>query len=197
MLFPDHRCLGALGLAMLALAGLPPEAEADGIYYQLDYVPGATSTVLTVQRGSLGVSLGWSEWDTGEATTLFASYSLPVPALGPGTTLKLGPAFRHEGGGPSQAGVRAVIENYRQTDQGSLFLLGDVTSIKREYLFLAEWGLPESPVSLAVSFQGDDGDFSEQTLTLGYQIPDSPLRLRLGHRFDADKTFVGFSINTF
>lgn len=184
-------------LVLSLVCGVAGMARADGEYFQVDLAPSANSAVATVQRGAFGVSLGWSEWDTGEATSLFASYSLPLPALGQGTTLKFGPSYRYEPGSREDAGLRLVVENYRQTDWGSLFLLGDYNSIKREHMLLAEAGLRDSGLSVSVSLQGDGEGFSEQSLVFGYGIQNTPLRLRLGHRFEADKTFVGLSINTF
>lgn len=197
MPFPK-RLRGACLFFSLAMAlPMATPAQADGLFFQLDYAPKASSAVLSVQRKAVGLSLGWSEWDTGEATTLFANYALPLAALGGGTTLKFGPALRHEAGTATTAGLRVALENYRQTDLGGLFLLADVNSINREYLLLAEWGLRDNPLSIAVSFQGDDGTFHEETLALGYQLPNSDMRLRVGHRFEESTSFIGFAINTF
>lgn len=184
-------------LMVSMICGLAGTADADGAYFQLDLAPSATSVVATAQRGAFGLSLGWSEWATGDATSLYASYSVPLTALAQGTTLKFGPSYRYEPGNREDIGLRLVLEHYRPTDWGSVFLLGDYNSIKREHMLLAEVGFRESGLSMAVSLQGDALGFREQTLVLGYGIRNTPIRLRLGHRFESAKTFVGVSINTF
>lgn len=195
--YPTRNGWRGFGLVAAMLCSFAGAACADGAYFQMDLAPSADSFVATAQRGAFGLSLGWSEWATGEATSLYASYSLPLSALGQGTTLKFGPSYRYEPSGPEDVGLRLVVEHYRPTDWGSLFLLGDYNSIKREHMLLAEVGLRDSGLSVAVSLQGDSQGFSEQTLVFGYGIRNTPVRLRLGHRFESDKTFIGLSINTF
>lgn len=194
----DENRLRVAGYGLLSLlicAGNP--AMADGAYFQFDYAENASSTVLTVQRGAAGLSLGWSEWDTGEATTAYVSRSWPLPLVGAGASLKLGPSFRHEAGGEDSFGLRLVVEQYRATDWGGLFLLGDVNTIADEYQLLAEWGFAASGIAVSASVQGDEGDFREQTLAVSYRFGESPFRIRLGHRIESEVTFVGLSVNTF
>lgn len=186
-------CLCAVAAA-IAVSG---PVRADGEFYQFDYAARGSSAVASIQRGSYGVALGWSEWEDGQAVSLFLSRGWPVPQLGQGTTIRLGPSFRQGRGRQRDLGVRATLEHFRPTSWGSFFGLADLNSIKREYLVLAEFSHWETGLAGFASLQGDNDGFHERTLGVSVRLGESPVRLRLGHRFRAGTTFLGLSINTF
>lgn len=189
------RFLRGSVMAVLLASGGP--VWADGEYVQLDYAPAASSAVASIQRDRFGLSLGWSEWDTGDALTFFVNYSMPAPLLGQGTALKFGPSYRREQNGHEDVGFRLAVEKYQQTDWGGFFLLADFNTIKQEYLFLVETGFGLGNLNIAISTQGDAYGYNENTVVVSRQIDESPLRFRFGYKFEEETFFVGVSLNTF
>ena len=176
---------------------LPGAAQADGEFYQFDYAPHGSSAVASVQRGGFGAALGWSEWEGGQAVSLYLNRRWAVPRLGDGTSFGLGPSVRLGMDGARDIGVRATLEHYRPTSWGAAYGLADLNSIAREYMVLGEVSHARSGLAGFVAFQGDRADFRERTVGVSLGLGESPVRLRLGHRLRAGRTFVGISVNTF
>lgn len=185
--------------ALAALLGTPwaLPAYADGEFFQLDYVPGASSVSASAVRGPYGLALGWSDFEAGSAVSSNVTYSVPVPALGTGALLRFGPSLRRDEEDQFDLGAKVVFERWSPTSWGSIFLLTDFNTIQNEYLLLGEFSHADSRLSASFAVQGSDADFQENTLTVGYGIPRSPVRLILGYRFEAQQFLVGFSVNTF
>lgn len=175
-------------------AGLSTQARADGAFFQADLAPRASSVTATGRRGPLTVSLGWSEFDTGNATTAWGSYGLN---LGPGAWLRVGPSLRIDNAGARDLGLKAGLERFSIGERTTLFLLAEATTIETEYLALAQLGHIRSGLAAEVAFQGNTAGFRERSLAVSYRLRDGPVRLRIGYRLNARRLFLGVSINTF
>lgn len=190
------------GLRLLAIAasfGLAGTSSvlADGEFVQFDFAPGASTVVGSVVRGPIGVALGWSEYDSGSAFSANATYSFGLPALGDGALLRVGPSVRLDQDKELDLGAKVVFERWSPTKWGGLFFLADYNTIQNEYLVLGELSHGLSGLNASFAAQGGDNGFRENTLVLGYLIPESCVRLRLGYRFEAQQVLIGFSVNTF
>ena len=170
---------------------------ADGEFFQGDYASGGSSVVGSIVRGPFGVALGWSEFDNGNALSANVTYGLSVPALGDGATFRFGPTARLDQDDNLDLGVKVVFERWAPTDWGSVFVLADYNTILNEYLLLGEVTHANSGLSGSLAIQGGDNGFRENTIVLGYSIPQTPFGLRLGYRFKARQAVVGFTVNTF
>lgn len=62
---------------------------------------------------------------------------------------------------------------------------------------LAEVAHQVSGLAVFGVLQGDNADFRERTLGVSMRLGDSPVRLRLAHRFRDSQSVVGVSTNTF
>ncbi len=188
-------CLPALALATaVCTAGLSTQARADGAFFQADLAPRASSVTATGRRGTLTVSFGWSEFDTGHATTAWGSHGLP---LGPGAWLRVGPSLRIDNANARDLGLKAGIERFSMGERTTLFLLAEATTIETEYLALVQLGHIRSGLAAEITFQGNTAGFREQSLAVSYRLRNSPASLRIGYRLDARRLFLGISINTF
>ncbi|MFN4099506.1 MAG: hypothetical protein ACK4GT_06990 [Pararhodobacter sp.] len=192
----DKVARGALRGAALAVAAsvlsLSP-AAADGEFLQFDFAPDASSLTATMRRDRLTFSLGWSEFSTGQAASLWASYGIPV---GEGW-LRIGPSLRVDNAGETDIGIRAGLEHFSMAGRRTFFLLAEANSIQGEYQALAQIGDQPTGLAAEVSFQGNRTGFRERTLAVSYRLGDGPARLRAGYRFNSGQAFIGFSINTF
>lgn len=189
------RQISASAVSLLLASSLP--TLADGEFFQADYASGASSVVGTIVRGSIGASVGWSEFDGGSAFSTNVTYGLPVTALGDGATFRFGPAARLDEAGTLDLGAKVVFERWSPTDWGGVFVLADYNTILNEYLLLGQVSHASSGLSGSLAIQGGDNGFREQTFVLGYSIPRTPLGLRLGYRVRARQAVIGLTINTF
>ena len=181
---------------MLGLsAGLTPgAARADGAFIQLDLADRGSSFTGLVRRGPATLTLGWSEFPTGNAATLWGSYGV---SLGDGAWLRAGPALRRDNQARRDAGLRLGVERFSAGPRATLFLLAEASTIQREYLVLAEVGHSASRTSVGVSVQGNRAGFRERSLVVGYRLEGRPVTLRAGYRARARSVFLGVSVNTF
>lgn len=187
------QALPASGLiSLIALS----DAQANGEFFQLDYAPRASTVIGSVVRGPWGAALGWSDFAGGGAFSANITYSLPVAALGESAVFRFGPSARSDRAGSLDLGAKVVLERWAPTTFGSVFVLADYNTIKNEYQLLGEVAHWDSGLSAAVSIQGGDS-FRENSLFLGYDIRETPVRLRLGYRFREKRAVIGFAINTF
>lgn len=186
-------CIAALSLCL----GSSLPAVADGEFFQGDYASGASSLVGSVVRGPFGAAIGWSEFDDGSAATANFTFGLPVPALGDGATFRFGPSARLDQDDKLNLGAKLVFERWSPTDWGSVFVLADYNTILNEYLLLGELSHANTGLSGSLAIQGGNNGFRENTIVLGYSIPQTPFGLRLGYRVNARQAVVGFTINTF
>ncbi len=177
------------------LTALP--ASANGEFFQLDFAPGESTVVGSIVRGPFGAALGWSDYINGSAFSANITYSVAIPALGDGALLRGGASSRLDQDGDLSMGAKVVFERWTPTDWGGVFLLADYNTILSEYLALAEVSHSRSGLNASFAVQGGDNGFRENTLVVGYAIPESRMRLRLGYRFEAQQAFIGFSVNTF
>ncbi len=191
------RDLNAFVVALLMGLPLALPAMADGEFLQLDYAPGASSVSASVVRGPFGLAFGWSDFESGSAVSANATYGVHVPMLGDGALIRFGPSLRLDEEDQFDLGVKAVFESYSPTSWGSVFVLTDFNTIQNEYLLLGEVSHAASGLNASLAIQGSDEDFQENTLVVGYDIPQSRGRLRLGYRFEAQQVLLGFSVNTF
>lgn len=165
------------GLVIMMTLTHPGPAAADGAFAQFDFAPNASSFTGTVRRDRVTVSLGWSDYDQGHATTLWGNYGLP---LAPGTWLRAGPALRVDDSRNVDLGAKLGIERFSMSERATLFLLGEFNTTEREYLALAQVGHRASGIAGEVSFQGNSDGFREESLALSYQLREMPVRLRVG-----------------
>lgn len=188
-----QTCIMAIALSLMST--LP--AMADGEFFQGDYASGASSAVGSIVRGPFGAAIGWSEFDEGNAISANFTYGLPVPALGDGATLRFGPTARLNQDDTLNLGAKLVFERWSPTDWGSVFVLADYNTILNEYLLLGELSHANSGLSGSLAIQGGNNGFRENTLVVGYSIPETAFGLRLGYRINARQAVIGFTINTF
>lgn len=188
------RSLGLSSFVFAASLGFPTSLAANGEFFQFDFTPHATSVSGTIRRDRLSFSAGWSEFETGHATSLWFSYGIPLPD---GVALRLGPSYRIDNLGQSDFGLRVGVERFSMNERMTLLLLGEFNTIQREYLALGQVGHLASGVAAELAFQGNNAGYREQSVAVSYRLGESPARLRLGYRFSAQRVFVGFSINTF
>lgn len=174
-----------------------PAALADGEFFQFDLAPNSSTMVGSVVRGNSSTTLALSLYDDGGSLSINTTYSIGVSDLGEGALIRVGPTARRDQAGASDLGAKVVFERWSPTDWGGVFLLADYNTIQSEYLFLAEASNGGSGLSASIAAQGDDDGFRENTLTLGYDIPLSELRLRLGYKFESEVIAFGISVNTF
>jgi len=189
------RLTSVAAISLFIASALP--AMADGEFFQGDYASGASSVVGSIVRGPVGASIGWSEFDDGNALSANFTYGLSVPALGDGATFRFGPTARLDQDDNLDLGAKVVFERWAPTDWGSVFVLADYNTILNEYLLLGELTHANSGLSGSLAIQGGDNGFRENTFILGYAIPQTPFGLRLGYRVNARQAVIGFTINTF
>ncbi|TVR09576.1 MAG: hypothetical protein EA385_06735 [Salinarimonadaceae bacterium] len=197
MLKPRADTLGALALACAVSAmtfAHPAPAAANGEFLQFDFAPRASSATATVRRDRATLTLGWSEFQTGHATTLWGNYGLP---LGEGAWFRAGPAFRIDDAGRTKAGGRIGVERFSMNEQMTMFLLAEFNTIQKEYLALGQIGHRASGLAAEVAYQGNETGFRELTFAGSYRVGDSPVRLRVGYRTIAKQFFIGVTVNTF
>ncbi|MFN3538267.1 MAG: hypothetical protein ACK4Y4_12545 [Brevundimonas sp.] len=194
-----HPCYKVVQSSVLISAtfvlslGLVSPAAANGEFLQFDFAPDASSLTATMRRDRLTFSLGWSEFETGQATSLWASYGF---AVGDGW-LRAGPSLRVDNAGQTDIGLRAGLEHFSVSGRRTYFLLAEVNSIQSEYQALAQIGDQPTGLAAEMSFQGNSSGYRERTLAVSYRLGDSPARLRAGYRFNSGQAFIGLSINTF
>lgn len=63
------RLTSVAAISLFIASALP--AMADGEFFQGDYASGASSVVGSIVRGPVGASIGWSEFDDGNALKRF------------------------------------------------------------------------------------------------------------------------------
>ena len=178
--------------AMLALAA--PTAQADGEFYQLDLGEDTTTAVISVERGRLAYGMVFSDYTWPEDLNMTASYKF---TLGTPVTFRAGPAIQLEGLDTVKGGIRLVAEHYQPTSFGSIFLLGEFTTIDRGYFTLAAIGFDKPDVTVEFSYLGDDAGFHDTVAAVAFGIPNTKASFRAGYKFDTEESFVGISINTF
>lgn len=187
------RAVTAAVLGVLAALS-PGSALADGSFFQLDLADRGSSLTALVRRGPATLTLGWSEFPSGHAASLWGSYGV---SLGGGAWLRAGPAVRRDNQGRRDLGLRVGLERYSASERGFVFLLAEGTTIQREYLLLAEAGHSASRTSVGVTVQGNRAGFRERSLVAGYRLEGTPVTLRAGYRTRARSLFLGISVNTF
>lgn len=192
---PSVRKL-ALAVALLMGVSTGSLARADGEFLQLDYRPGGSSVSGSIVRGPWGLGLGFSEFSGGTAFSVTASYALPLSGLGQGAVLRLGPSMRVDQSGKQDFGARAVLEHWTPTSFGGRFFLADFNTIDNEYQLLGEVTHSASRLSASLSLQGSE-NYRETSVFLGYGLRDTPIRVRLGYKFQSDSFVAGVAINTF
>lgn len=178
----------------LTLALAPLAARADGEFYQLDLGEDTTTAVISVERDRLSYGMVFSDYTGPEDLNLTASYKF---TLGTPVTFRAGPAVQLEGLDTVKGGIRLVAEHYRPTSFGSIFLLGEVTTIDRGYFALAAVGFDKPDVTFEFSYLGDDDGFRDTVAAVAFGIPKTKASFRAGYKFDSEESFVGISINTF
>ncbi|MCC5996408.1 MAG: hypothetical protein JJU18_08580 [Oceanicaulis sp.] len=182
------------GACLVSLSAGP--AMADGEYLQFEYARGSSTAVASVVRGPYGAAAGWSEYDSGSALGANATYRWLTPALGSGALVRIGPSVRIDQDTHTDLGAKIAFERWSATPWGSVFLLADYNTIQDEYLLLGELAHARSGLSASLAVQGGES-FSDNTFVLAYRIKQSPLRFRVGYRFEAQQMLVGFAVNTF
>lgn len=188
------RCWTDFVAAALLIAGGPTAARADGEFLQFDYAPGQSSATASMQRGRMTVALGWSEYDTGHATSLWLNrgYQLDGPVW-----FRVGPSLRVDESGDARWGLRGALERFTMSETQTLFLLVDVNTIQREFQVLGQIGHIPSGWAGEMAFQGNDSGYREVSVAVSYRLGDGPFRLRAGYRIEAAQPFIGLSLNTF
>lgn len=177
---------------MLALVATA--AQADGEFYQLDLGEDTTTAVISVERDRLAYGMVFSDYTGPEDLNLTVSYKF---TLGTPVTFRAGPAIQLEGLETVKGGIRLVAEHYQSTSFGSIFLLGEITTIDRGYFALAAIGFNEPDVTFEFSYLGDDDGFRDKVAAVAFGIPNTKAGFRAGYKFDSEESFVGISINTF
>lgn len=182
-------------LMAAALVGQAAPARADGEFLQLDVSRSTSVAVLSVARDPYSVAT--SLVDDGEDRRLALTGSRAL-LLGAGWTARLGPTValtRDDDGTDTEAGVALAVERYTPTSFGSLYLLGEASSIDRSWFVTAQagfargWGLELS--------RGGSRTYDETSLAVTRRLSGTSVSLRGGYRLDAGDVFVGLSVNTF
>lgn len=185
------------GLVFIATGMIGAPAFADGEYFQLDVSPNSGTAVGSVERGRIGAAVGLSKFEGGRSISANTTYKFDLPTIGQGSVIRVGPTVRLDQDDEIDFGAKVAFEQFTSTNFGGVFLLADYNTIASEYLLLAEVSENRYGFSTSFAIQGDDADFRENTLIIGYDVPNSPLRARVGYKFEAEEAVVGFSINTF
>lgn len=188
------RAFALAGVASFTSVVLPTTAVANGEFLQVDVAPGASSVTGTVRRGRVTLSLGWSEFEVGHATTVWGNYGFPLAA---GAWLRLGPSLRIDNTSRVDLGLRAGVERFSMGERTTMFLLAEFNTVQREYLALGQIGHRGTGIAGEISLQGGRAGFRERSIAMSYRLGESPARLRIGYRFNARRIFAGFTINTF
>lgn len=182
------------GYAVAMLALTAPPSLADGEFYQLDLGEDTTTAVVSVERGRLAYGMVFSDYTGPEDLNLTASYKF---TLGTPVTFRAGPAIQLEGLDTVKGGIRFVAEHYQPTSFGSLYLLGEATTIDRGYFALAAIGFDKPDVTFEFSYLGDDDGFRDKVAAVAFGIPNTKASFRAGYKFDTEESFIGIAINTF
>lgn len=95
----------------------------------------------------------------------------------------MGPSLRIDNTRDVDLGAKIGVERFSMNEWATLFLLGEFNTTAREYLLLAQVGHRATGIAAEVSLQGNNDAFREESLTLSYQLRETPVRLRLGYRF--------------
>jgi len=188
-----------LALAALAVSGglaVAGPAQADGSFIQFDQSSKSTSGVLAVERGNLQFGLNRAEWNGGFHWTGRVTWKFPFTLGQVPMTLRVGPAVQYSHPSIWQGGLAVVAESYNTTPWGSLYLLSDLSTIDYSYFFMTQFNL-KSGISLELAALGNNDNYHDRTVTLGYRFRDTPFSLRIGRKLHAHETYVGLSINTF
>lgn len=194
------RTVARRALAPLALAAgflSPCIAQADGAFLQFDIGAEDYGLVATETRGALSTGLLHNNFANGSDWTLTLLRRVETPLAEHGIGLNMGVAVRLSEARSPRLGLKAVIDRYTTTSWGSLFLLAEVNTLDAAHFALAQMRFGDTPFGAEISLGGDNDGYSETTGVLTYRWRDSPVSLRAGYKFDSDKYFVGFSINTF
>jgi len=191
------RPFQTIAIAAALAAGGAGRAPADGEFAQFDLSPDTFTGVLSAERGRFSLGTVYSDYEDGSDLNLTLSYALPLGDPQRPVTLRVGPALQYERLETWKAGVRVVAEHYRPTSFGSLFLLGEVSTIDRAYFGLASLGLRDPAVTVELTHQGDDDGYRGSALAIVKPLAGTDLSLRAGYKFEAGEVFVGMSINTF
>lgn len=180
--------------ATIPIALAATELRADGEFFQFDIGSETSTAVVSVERGRLAYGLVFSDYTGPEDLNLSVSYKFN---LGAPVTFRLGPAIQHEGLETLKGGLRLVAEHYRPTSFGSVFLLGELSTIDRSYLALAAIGFRDPRVTFEFSHLGDDDGFRDTVAAVAFAIPKTKASLRAGYKIETDESFIGISVNTF
>ena len=192
----DLRFVFAVGLALIANAFAPTVASADGEFFQLDASEQSATGVFALERGRLQYALRRSMWDGGYHWNGRVAWKFPLQLGDIPVTFRLGPTGQYNHGGTWDDGISAVAESYNATSWGGFFALTDLSTIDNSYFVLLQFA-HRSGVTLELSGAGNRDDYEEKAVTLAYRIGRGPFSLRLGRKFEAKETYIGFSINTF
>ncbi|WP_111733708.1 hypothetical protein [Roseovarius amoyensis] len=184
-----QRAAWALPVVLIAAT-----AQADGEFYQLDLGEDTTTAVVSVERGRMSYGIVFSDYTGPEDLNLMVSYKF---SLGTPITFRAGPAIQLEGLDRLKGGIRLVAEHYQPTSFGSIYLLGEATTIDRGYFTLAAISFNKPDVTFEFSYLGDDDGFRDKVATVAFGIPNTKASFRAGYKFDSEESFVGISINTF
>lgn len=175
---------------------LSTPARADGTFFQIDRTESSASGVLAVERGNLQFGLNRSNWNGGFHWTGRVTWKFPLQFGSVPVTLRVGPTVQYSHPSTWQGGLAVVAESYNPTSWGSLFLLGDFSTIDASYFLMAQFN-HKSGLSLELATLGNNQSYHDQTLAVDYRFKNTPFSLRVGRKFESRETFVGFSINTF
>lgn len=180
--------------AVLPLLVLATQVRADGEFFQFDLGQDTSTVVMSVERGRMAYGLTFSDYTGPEDLNLSVSYKF---TLGTPVTFRAGPAVQYEGLDTWKGGLRLVAEHYRPTGFGSVFLLGEYSTIDNAYFTLAAFGFRQPGVTVELSHLGDDDGFRDTVVALAARLPGTPASLRAGYKIETDEAFVGISVNTF
>lgn len=190
---PIHRPTGRVRLLAAALCLVASGAAADGNFLQMDLGPDTADTVVAATRGKVSFGGIYSTYEGGWSAGGNVTRDLQ---LGDVATLKIGPSF---GIGDATEGValggKLIVESYRPTGFGFVFLSGQYNTIANDWFTLAQVGNGQG-LSVDLTAGGSD-TYSEQAAALNFRLNDGPVSLRAGYRFQAESIFFGLSVNTY
>lgn len=172
---------------------LPLQAEADGLYFQLDTAARASDAVFSATQNKIGFGANYSSFQSGWSAGLNVTRDFTIRNL---ATVKVGPSFGTNSASTGvEIGGKIVVERFEPTDFGFVFLSGQYNSIENDWFALAQFGNGRG-FSIDLTAGGSD-TYSEQSVALNYRLGTGPAGLRAGYRFGADEVFVGLSVNTY
>ena len=184
-------------VTLLATLLLAQPALADGYFLQGDLGRENRSVVGALSQGPLTYDMALTDYGTGKSGSASVTYAIPLKAP---AVIKIGPAVGvlddDDDERDVETGVKLSMERYAATGFGSVYVMGNASTVHQSWFLLGQVTFAPSNVGIELS-RGGSETYRETTVTVQNRLGDGPLSLRAGYKIDAEQMFVGLSINTF